>query len=62
MKLLLVARLFVDDPFRIDDDHWILIDGIRLPIVGLRLLVVAFAFLVRSPHADYLMVRPILFE
>ena len=31
---LLVARLVMDDPVRIDDDHLILIDGHKLPIVA----------------------------
>ena len=31
---LLVARLVMDDTVRIDDDHLILLDGQRLPIVA----------------------------
>ena len=34
-KLLLVARLLMNDSVRIDGDHMILIDGLRLPIVAL---------------------------
>ena len=35
---LLAARLVVDDPVRIDDDHLIPINGHRLPVVALAFL------------------------
>ena len=35
---LLAARLLVDDPVRIDDDHLIPINGHKLPVVALAFL------------------------